>query len=83
LYQILATGHNIPYPRKRGKRVIALKYAIFFCEFGSWFYPKTLTQVCVLNVLFYNTVTLVDLQTGSEATTKIPDLYAIFFFIYS
>jgi hypothetical protein len=30
----------------------ALKYAIFFCEFGFSFDRETLTQVCVLNAVF-------------------------------
>jgi hypothetical protein len=36
----------------RSDAIYALKYAIFFCEFGLSFERKALTQVCVLNVVF-------------------------------
>jgi hypothetical protein len=48
-----AAAHNYPCPHLQGgRRFCALKYAIFFCEFGfSFLRRKTLTQVCVLNAV--------------------------------
>jgi hypothetical protein len=54
-----------------------LWFANFLLEFG--FVLETLTHVCVHKVRIIGQVTLVILQTGSlAATTKIPDLYAVF-----
>jgi len=56
-------------------RLVAFKYAIFFCEFGSSFSRKTLTQVCVL--MLFGASNIGQFANGIKATTKIPDLYAI------